>query len=82
MKPSVIHEETSRYKVETQGNGAFVTLTRKADNASVFIQGEDAAIFLDDIDCGPNVANFEDWLNWFLSQWDDVMTVDDGVIAR
>lgn len=41
-----LHTETKAYKVETQGNGLFVTITSKDDGATAFLQGDDAAEFL------------------------------------
>jgi len=73
------HTETGRYLVETQGNGLFVTLSRKADNASAFMQGEEAADFLGDIESQwaayPTIGaeRVESTLDNYFSQYDDVM---------
>ena len=34
-----------RYRISSLGNGAFLTITRVADGASVFLQGDDARRF-------------------------------------
>lgn len=36
------------YRVDSHGNGVAVTITRESDNASRFIQGDEAALFLDE----------------------------------
>lgn len=38
-----------RYRIDSQGNGAFVTI-RVSDGRSVFMQGEDAVQFLEELD--------------------------------
>jgi|GEM_PF-6889008 len=74
------HTETGRYLVETSGNGLFVTLTRKADNASLFMQNDEAADFLGDVEsmwaAYPTIgaARVEETIDHMLSQYDDVLT--------
>lgn len=34
-----------RYRIESTGNGAFWTITRLADGATLFLQGDDALAF-------------------------------------
>ena len=42
--------ETNRYRIESTGNGLFVTITRKSDGKTLFLQGDDAETLLDQID--------------------------------
>jgi len=50
---------------DSEGNGAFVTITWP-DGRSVFLQGDDAARFLDDIEGTLD----DDMEQWALSQYD------------
>lgn len=56
----------SRYEVRSQRNGLFVTLIRKRDSASVFLQGDDASQFWDDLDRGREIEDL-------CADYDDVM---------
>ena len=38
------------YTVTTRGNGLTALIVRKTDNAEVFLQGEDSAEFLDELE--------------------------------
>ena len=49
-----------RYKIETTHNGAFYTITRLADGASIFLQGDDAVLFGDRIEGLPAGSEEED----------------------
>jgi hypothetical protein len=45
-----IRHETDSYRLETERNGLFVTLTRKSDGKSAFFQGDDADLWLRNMD--------------------------------
>lgn len=59
---------SKRYKVESTGNWLFVTITRRRDGASVFLQGDEAETFMDQID-DTSVFQLDD----VCSEYDDVM---------
>lgn len=70
------------YRIDSYGNGAAYTLTRLADNASVFFQyGDDASAFRSEFDaagsCSDDVAVTDRAIRDCLSAYDDVMTVED-----
>ncbi len=50
MGPEITFRECTRYTVYSQGNGLFARIERKADGASVFLQGDEAEELLDIID--------------------------------
>jgi hypothetical protein len=49
-----------RYKIESTGSGAFWTITRLADGATLFLQGDDAANFAREIDSLPDWMTSDD----------------------
>lgn len=71
MKPEILIIETPRYRVYSQGNGAFARLERKADGADYFFQGEVAGEFLEMIELLPedNVEKVEN----ILSEFDEIL---------
>lgn len=65
---------TRRYSIESKGNGAFVTVTRLRDGASVFFQGDDAVTFTAELD-----ATHERWTDDDVcAEYDEVMLLPRG----
>jgi len=62
---------SERYKVETEGNGARVLVTRLKDGATLFLQDESAVVFLD---AGQPWVSMERG-DWHISQYDEVFAV-------
>lgn len=70
--------ETDRYRLETQGNGLFATLTRKGDGASTCFQGDDSAHVLATLEglestWLENTAKLDEMFNYMCSQYDGVL---------
>lgn len=63
---------SKRYSVDSMGNGAFVTVTRLTDGASVFMQGDDAVTFREELDAAGEIYTADD----VCSEYDEVMTTD------
>ena len=61
----------SRYYIKSQYNGAFFTIERLSDGASVFMQGDDADEFRWQLECTSDRFTIDD----LCAQYDDVMQV-------
>ena len=59
----------NEYEIESQWNGAFYTIVRISDMASVFLQGDDALQFESDLDS----CQTDKQIDLLCSQYDDVM---------
>lgn len=69
---------SKRYNVQSEGNGARVLVTRLADMANLFLQGDDAGQFLAELEAAPS----GDKSDQVISQFDDVfnpMTIEDAL---
>lgn len=69
---NIIDKDQDQYLVETQNSGLFVTVTRLADGATLFMQDESAAKFLLEIDIDDTEKR-----NWAISQYDDLFLPDE-----
>lgn len=61
-----------RYKITSSGNGAFWTITRLADCASVTLQGDDAVTFSELLDATTESYTDDD----LAAEYDSVLTTD------
>lgn len=61
--------ESSRYQVQSHGQGAAVTLTNKQAGMDCWLQGADASNFLDEA----FIFDSTEMTEWYLSQYDDIM---------
>ena len=57
-----------KYKIESSGNGACWTITRLSDNASLFLQGEDALIFGKELESTHDLYTDDDVCSIYDSQ--------------
>ncbi len=61
------------YTINSEGNGARVTITRLADGASVFLQGDDAVSFIDAVEHAYDRDDADTPLHDLCATYDDVM---------
>lgn len=62
------------YKTESTGNGAFWTVTRLADGATLFLQGDEASAFALKIGNTHDACTDDD----VCAEYDDVFVVKEG----
>jgi hypothetical protein len=71
-KMITIHK-TDRYMIQSAGSGAFFTVTRQSDQASVFLQGGDAIEFGSEIEaCEKHSRPLDD----LCADYDEVMNAE------
>ncbi len=63
------------YKTESTGNGAFWTITRFADGATLFLQGDDASAFVLKLGNTHDVYPDDD----VCAEYDEVFVANDGM---
>ncbi len=71
-RPVTVYD-SDRYQVDSEGNGAFYTITRKGDEKSVFFQGDDAIHFQNRVFFDVVGLDFDE-ADALLSQYDEVMS--------
>ena len=75
-----IRHETGSYRLETERNALFFTLTRKSDGASAFFQGDDAGLWLRNMDAIEGVKTWnagntlDKSFDFLCSGYDDILT--------
>jgi hypothetical protein len=71
--------ETDAYRLESERNGLWYTLTRKIDGTSAFFQDDDADLWQRNMDSLESITDwkttntFEQSFNFLCSGYDDVM---------
>lgn len=73
LRAAIGKAEGRRYRIDSSGNGLYLTITRLADFASVTLCGDDAVAFGKRLDATTDAYTDDD----LCAEYDDVLTTDE-----